>query len=75
MKEYPQTFFIPFQGISHCLGRLVVYKHHNGFSVEIDIVLTETKKIFKHIGTVHDNIAIEDIIAHATQILRESITK
>lgn len=51
---YPKEFYIELVGNDNLLGRLTVFQSKEAFSVEVDIVLKESKKIFKHIGIFHN---------------------
>lgn len=48
--EFPAEFFIEIAHHDHLLGRLIVNQMIGYFWVEIDLVLKESKKIFKHVG-------------------------
>ena len=56
-----KELFIPFENDQHRLGRLSVYQTHKGFEVHIDIVLEETRKIFKHLKIVQGPVESEVI--------------
>ncbi len=50
-EYYPQEFYIELTGNDNLLGRITVIKQQSSFSIEIDIVLKESRKIYKHIGS------------------------
>lgn len=52
-EEYPQEYFLKLSK-DELLGRIILNKLENRFSAELDIVLKESKKIYKHIG-IHDD--------------------
>lgn len=56
-----KELFIPFENDQLRLGRLSVYKTHKGYEVHIDIVLEETRKIFKHLKIVQGPVESEAI--------------
>lgn len=53
-KEYPREEFIELRGLSpELVGRISVNPNRNLFDAEIDIVLSESGKIYKHIDIVY----------------------
>ncbi|MDD0853380.1 hypothetical protein HBN50_09740 [Halobacteriovorax sp. GB3] len=61
-QEYPLDFFIPITNNDHLLGRLTVNKLGDSFSVEIDIIFDESKKIYQHIDILYKRESKEDAI-------------
>ncbi|EQC43843.1 hypothetical protein [Bacteriovorax sp. Seq25_V] len=55
-EYYPQEFYIELTSNDNLLGRITVLKQAKSFSIEIDIVLKESRKIFKHVGS-HFNLS------------------
>lgn len=52
--EYPCEMFVPFEGDDFHEGRLTVNLLKNGFSVDVELVQKESKKIVKPIKTLYD---------------------
>ena len=48
--DYPKDFFIPFENDDYKEGRLTINLLEATFSVEIDIVQKDSRKIYHHIG-------------------------
>jgi hypothetical protein len=48
--DYPKDFFIPFEKGSYKEGRLIINFHEQAFSVEIDILQKDSRKIFYHVA-------------------------
>ena len=70
--EFPKDYFIPFTSNSqnedegkeqYLEGRLTINRHEDQFSVEIDIVQKESRKIYAHVGLLtnqpSENEAVE----------------
>jgi len=52
--EFPSEHFIELQGLSpYLVGRLIIQQTDIGFDTEIDIVLNESGKIYKHITVLY----------------------
>ncbi len=53
--EYPSENFIKLEGISPYLeGRVIVNQTEIGFDAEVDIVLSESGKIYKHVAIIYN---------------------
>jgi hypothetical protein len=48
--DYPKDFFIPFENDLYKEGRLIINFLEKDYSVEIDIVQKDSRKIYYHIG-------------------------
>ncbi|MCB9061644.1 MAG: hypothetical protein H6622_08995 [Halobacteriovoraceae bacterium] len=53
-KEYPYELFIQIDNNEHLLGRVTVCSQINSFSIDIDIVTKESKKIFQHVESLYN---------------------
>jgi hypothetical protein len=53
-EQYPKEFFIEINNQPEYLGRITINKSAAGFSGEMDILLSETRKIFKHVGRIYN---------------------
>lgn len=52
--EYPNENFIELNGLSPYLeGRIIVNQTDIGFDAEVDIILSESGKIYKHITVLY----------------------
>jgi hypothetical protein len=50
--DYPKDFYIPFENDPLKEGRLILNFHENIFSVEIDILLKGSRKIYYHVALI-----------------------
>lgn len=50
MNSYPHEYYLELTGEANMLGRITLLKYKEVFSVEVDIVFRESKKIFIHVG-------------------------
>jgi hypothetical protein len=68
--QFPQEFFIPIEGEERREGRIIVYKgREECFSVDIDIVQKNGKKIWQHVDRIYNLEARDEIIQLAVQKL------
>lgn len=51
--EYPQDFFVNIESEQNRLGRITINLHSDAFTVEIDIVQKDSRKIWHHIDTLY----------------------
>jgi hypothetical protein len=55
-NEYPCEHFIELKGLSPYLeGRLTINKTEIGFDTDVDIILSESGKIYKHITVLYNS--------------------
>lgn len=73
IDKEPKTFFVQIDGYPQYLGRVIVSAHHSGLSAEIDLLLSETKKIIRHITVLHQLYDLEEALAESMQTLREKL--
>lgn len=53
-KVFPEEHIIELKGISPFLvGRIVITQGQKGFDAEIDIIQTESGKIYNHVGIIY----------------------
>lgn len=62
LQEYPLDFFVPLTNNENLEGRLTINKLGDSYSVEIDIVLKESKKIWRHVDILYHRESKEDAI-------------
>lgn len=53
LKEYPCELFVPFDGDDFHEGRLTINLLKKGFSVDVELVQKESRKIVKPIKTLY----------------------
>lgn len=51
--EYPQDFFVNIESELNRLGRITLNLHGETFTVEIDIVQKDSRKIWHHVDTLY----------------------
>jgi hypothetical protein len=50
MDLYPIEKLVEIQNEPDFIGRIIVHKIKENYHVEVDVVTTESQKIFKHLG-------------------------
>lgn len=69
MKEdvfaFPHEIYIDIENEPFFKGRIIVNKVSRGFQAEIDIVSTESQRIFKHVGQVYEPLDAEEAVDSA----------
>ncbi len=68
-EEYPQDYFIRLDQTEFQIGRLTLNLLGESFSVEIDIVQKESKKIFRHVGIIYNLEEKDEAIDAGVQYL------
>lgn len=67
-KEY----YVELNGLSpHFVGRITLYPHGSNFNVEIDIVQSETGKIYNHVKSLHNQSDSRDAVDLAVYHLKK----
>lgn len=73
-NEYPVDYFIEIEGDNYRVGRLSLNSIGSSFTVEIDIVQKETKKIWTHVdilyGKSDKDEALEDGVQRLSNFLQ-----
>lgn len=74
LKEYPQDYFLVLQNDPYREGRITVNLMDKSFSVEIDVVQKESRKIFKHVDILYhfedEQEAIDAGVQRLSQFLK-----
>jgi hypothetical protein len=70
-SEYPKELYVPIEGSSYHLGRLTVNWSHDGITVDIDIVLKESRKIWSSVKRIYKQEDEQEAIDNSMQILSE----
>lgn len=73
--EFPAEYFLKLEGQDFLLARLTVNKLNQKFWVEIDIVQKESKKIWAHVGDLHNVSELDEAIDKSVQILADFTKK
>lgn len=72
MIDYPQEHYIELQGLSpHFVGRVVIFQHGQLYNVEIDIVQSETGKIYNHVKSLFGETDARDALDSAVHYLKQ----
>ena len=74
-NNYPQEHFIKLENDMYREGRLIISQLHDGFSVEVDIVQKEGKKIWYHVGQFFRLPSEKEAIEEGIQLLVEFLQK
>jgi hypothetical protein len=76
-KEYPIDYFVPLTGDEFLLGRITVNKlmlaKGQAFNVEIDLVQSESRKIWRHIQNLYQIPDEQEALELAMQKLSEFV--
>jgi hypothetical protein len=67
--EFPKEYLIAFDGHNFLEGRLTVNAIGEHFSVEIDIVFIESKKIYRHIDILYHQQSVQEALDNGVQSL------
>lgn len=74
--EFPQEHFVELKGLSpHFVGRITVYQDRKKFNLEIDIVQTESGKIYNHVQSLFGEDEVQDALASAVQHLKNYLDR
>ena len=61
--DFPEEFLIEIGELSpYLVGRVIVYQNQSLYDTEIDIILSESGKIYKHIGQVFSETSSKDAL-------------
>lgn len=74
-NNFPKEHYIKFESDPYREGRIIVTKLHDGFSVEVDVVQKESKKIWYHVGQYYklpsENEAVEEGVQRLIEFLQK----
>jgi hypothetical protein len=74
LKEYPQDYFLVLQNDPYREGRITVNRLESRFTVEIDIVQKESRKIYRHVDILYhfadEQEAIDAGVQRLSQFLK-----
>jgi hypothetical protein len=68
-KEFPAEFYVGITGEDFHEGRITIMKTGSSYSSQIDIVVRENKKIFKHIDMKYGYGDPHDLLNQSMQSL------
>ena len=75
-NEYPIEHLIELKKLSpYLVGRVTIYQNRDVYDSEIDIILMETGKIYKHIGQVFSESSAKDAFDMSYRKLKLSLHK
>jgi len=75
VREFPAEFFVELKGEEYLVGRLSVNKMNKNFWVEVDIVQKESKKIWAHVGDIHNVPDLDEATYQSVQLLSDYLKK
>lgn len=76
INEFPSEHLIELKKLSpYLVGRVTIYQNRELFDTEIDIILMETGKIYKHIGQVFSESSAKDAFDMSYRKLKLSLAK
>ncbi len=67
--EFPKEHLFELENNPDHLGRVIIYALKESFSVEIDIIVKESHKIFFHVDTLYNQKEERDALESAVQKL------
>lgn len=60
-REFPAEYLIELGELSpYLVGRVIVYENQSKYDTEIDVILSESGKIYKHVGQVFSESSSKD---------------
>ena len=69
--NFPQEHLVELRGLSPALvGRIVVYKDKKNLNLEIDIIQSDSGKIYNHVKSLYGEEDLKEALALAVQNLK-----
>lgn len=68
-EEFPKEYFLKIENDEFREGRITLNKLSQNYSVEIDIVQTESRKIWKHVDVIYNQTEMDEAIDAGVQRL------
>lgn len=68
---FPHEVYVDIDNEPYFKGRIIINKVSRGFQADIDIVSTESQRIFKHVGQVYEPLDAEEALDTAIYKLGE----
>lgn len=75
IREFPAEYFIELKGEDYLVGRLMINKMNANYWVEVDIVQKESRKIWSHVGDIHNNTDLDEAVHQSVQLLSDFLKK
>lgn len=70
-NEFPAEYWVELPNHPHLLGRITVYSVADSWSVELDLVLKESRKIYRHLAILHQLPDFEESLELGFQRMSE----
>ncbi|MAX67040.1 MAG: hypothetical protein QF441_16065 [Bacteriovoracaceae bacterium] len=71
-NNFPQEHFIELVGLSPFLvGRITLFQQENLFNVEVDIIQSESGKIYNHVKSLYNQDDARDALDMSVQYLKD----
>ena len=74
-KTYPYDYFVQLEGDPYHMGRITVTKTQDYFNAEINLVNSESQKIFSHVSMIFQELDEEELLQKSIQRLSEYLEK
>lgn len=69
---FPQEHMIELNGLSPFLmGRITIFKHDTNYNVEIDIIQSESGKIYNHVRSLYGQPEVREALDLSVQYLKD----
>ncbi len=65
--QYPRELYLEIQNNPHLIGRLTIIKVSLCFHVEVDLVFSESKKIYRHVTSIFNQDDEQEAVDLAIQ--------
>lgn len=70
-----REYIIKFDGLmDHLEGRITIIQIGEKYNAEINLVMIESGKIYKHIKNIYDHSSEEELVRISTQTLQRSFS-
>lgn len=72
---FPYEYYLPLENNPHLLLRVTINKYQNFYSSEMDIIFSESYRIFHHIGIRYRELDPEEALYNAIQEASNFLSK
>ena len=70
-SDFPQEHLVELSGLSpHYVGRITIYQDRLKYNIEVDIIQSESGKIYSHVKSRFGEEDVKDSLAGAVQDLK-----
>ena len=74
--QFPQEHLVELKGLSpEFVGRIILFKQGNDYQSEIDIVQSETGKIYSHVKSVYHADEARELLDLSVHYLKEFLSR